>query len=418
MQRPRAFPELNLMRIGLGITGGISAYKSVEVLRGLQKSGAVVQVVMSRSAEQFIGPLTFQSLSGLPVITDMFAPSDDPEIKHIAVAQSIDLLLVAPATANILAKFATGIADDFLSTLYISCTAPVLVAPAMNNEMWAHPATRENVRRLRERGVHFIDPSEGYLACKSVGPGRLAEPEDIVRRALEIAAPAFRSGEQPFAPEPRHDLAGVAVLVTAGPTYEAIDPVRGITNRSSGKMGYAVAEAARDRGAQVTLVSGPVALKPLAGVNTLNVRSAAQMRDAVLENLASTSIIVMAAAVADYRPARPAPQKIKKDGAPLVLELEPTEDILATVARAKGECFVVGFAAETEDLVPNARKKLVQKGADLIVANNVSCADAGFDVDTNRITLVLPEKTIELPLLTKRQSADRILDLAVETRRA
>ncbi|HJQ69617.1 MAG TPA: bifunctional phosphopantothenoylcysteine decarboxylase/phosphopantothenate--cysteine ligase CoaBC [Blastocatellia bacterium] len=392
------------MKIALGVTGCIAAYKAVEVLRGLQKRGVTVQVVMTGHATEFVGPLTFQSISGLPVITKMFAPTDDPEIKHIQVGQSIDLLLVAPATANTLAKFANGIADDFLSTLYISTTAPVLVAPAMNVEMWAHPATVANVERLRSRGVHFVDPAEGYLACRTVGAGRLAEPAEIVERALDIIN---RNAAQ------SRDLAGERVLITAGPTYEALDPVRGLTNKSSGKMGYALAEAAIARGAEVTLVSGPVALAAPAGARLIRVQSAAEMYRAVLENFESSTITVMAAAVADYRPAKAAAQKMKKNGDRLVLELEQTEDILAAIGGAKSTQVVIGFAAETDDLLENARKKLLAKRADLIVANDVSSKDAGFDVDTNRIALVSELEITELPLLSKREAANRILDSAL-----
>lgn len=415
------------MKIALGVTGCIAAYKAVEVMRGLQKRGAAVQVVMTSSATQFVAPLTFQAISGFPVISAMFAPTDDPEIKHIQIAQSIDLLVVAPATANTLAKFAHGIADDFLSTLYISTTSPVLVAPAMNVEMWAHPATQENVRRLRERGVHFVDPGEGYLACRTVGAGRLAEPEEIVSKAVEIVEGNHRVGEKTGIPveaasrdssaaQYNRDLAGEHVLITAGPTYEAIDPVRGVTNRSSGKMGYAIAEAAEARGACVTLVSGPVALEPPSGVNTIKVRSAHEMYRAVMEHLPASTIVVMAAAVADYRPVRVAGQKIKKSGERFVLEMERTEDILSSAARARDSQVLVGFAAETENAVENARKKLVEKGCDLIVANDVSAADAGFDVNTNRITLVTSDAARELPLITKREAADVILQAALDTR--
>lgn len=396
------------MKIALGVTGCIGAYKAVEVLRGLQKRGVTVQVVMTGHATQFVTPLTFQAISGLPVITDLFEPTDDPEIKHIQIAQTIDLLLVAPATANALAKFANGIADDFLSTLYISTAAPVVVAPAMNAEMWLHAATRENVRRLRERGVVFIDPGEGYLACRTVGPGRLAEPEEIVGRVVELLAQAVTTR--------RADLTGEHVLVTAGPTYEAIDPVRGITNRSSGRMGYAIAEAAAARGARVTLISGPVHLPPPAGVETVRVVSAAEMYSAVTQRLEDATIIVMAAAVADFRPATVASQKIKKGDTQLVLQLEKTEDILAEAARRKGSRVVVGFAAETEQLVRNAGKKLNEKGADLIVANDVSAPGAGFDVETNRVTLVSEDGAEELPLLSKREVADRLLDTAAKLR--
>lgn len=406
------------MRIALGVTGCIAAYKSVEVLRGLQKRGASVTVVMTRHATEFVGPLTFQSISGFPVITEMFAPTDDPEIKHIQLAQSSDLLLVAPATANALAKFANGIADDFLSTLYISSTCPVLVAPAMNSEMWAHPATRENVRRLRERGVQFVDPEDGYLACKTVGAGRLAEPDAIVRRACEI----IRLAEEPNAPgdscTQRADMSGERVLITAGPTQEAIDPVRFLSNRSSGKMGYALAEAAVARGAVVSLITGPVSIAPPEGVRTIAVRSALEMFNAVRENLEDSTLIVMAAAVADYRPADVHRQKMKKNGRAMVLNLEQTEDILASAANEKGSRIVVGFAAETESVIPNARKKLVEKQADLIVANDVSSSDSGFDVDTNRIALVSSEGVTELPLLSKREAAERIIDAALEIRRS
>lgn len=402
------------MRIALGVTGCIAAYKSVEVLRGLQKRGSSVTVVMTRHATEFVGPLTFQSISGFPVITEMFEPTDDPEIKHIQLAQSSDLLLVAPATANTLAKFANGIADDFLSTLYISSTCPVLVAPAMNVEMWAHPATQENVRRLRDRGVQFVDPEEGYLACKTVGAGRLADPDEIVRRACEIiglvTAPRASEGKL-------RGLSGERVLITAGPTQEAIDPVRFLSNRSSGKMGYALAEAAADRGASVTLITGPVSILPPKGVHTIPVRTAAEMFDAVRNNLQASTIIVMAAAVADYRPADVRHQKMKKNGRVMTLDLERTDDILASVTQDKGSRVVVGFAAETESVIVNAKKKLREKRADLIVANDVSSSDAGFDVDTNRVALVSTEGVTELPLLSKRETAEHIIDAALEIRR-
>jgi phosphopantothenoylcysteine decarboxylase/phosphopantothenate--cysteine ligase len=393
-----------------------------------------------------IAPLTFQAISGLPVITDMWADSDDPEIKHIQVAQSVDLLVVAPATANVLAKFANGIADDFLSTVYISATAPVLVAPAMNVEMWAHPATQENVERLRKRGVHFVDPDEGFLACKSVGPGRLAEPEAIVNRAWEILQlsgvrteeiPTSDNLTQPFHPatSPKAsdsglripdkglqtkdssiqtpDLIGETVLITAGPTYEAIDPVRGITNRSSGRMGYAIAEAALRRGAQVRLISGPVTLAPPLGVKTIQVKSAEEMHSAVMANLEQTTIVVMAAAVADYRPAFVSDQKIKKENGNLLLELERTIDILAAVGRLKDSRVLIGFAAETQNVEINARKKLLEKNVDMIVANDVSAKDAGFDVETNRVILIANDWKKELPLLSKLEVAEKILDAAV-----
>ncbi|HEY7544756.1 MAG TPA: bifunctional phosphopantothenoylcysteine decarboxylase/phosphopantothenate--cysteine ligase CoaBC [Blastocatellia bacterium] len=403
------------MKVALGVTGCIAAYKSVEILRGLQKRGVAVQVVMTRHAAEFVRPLTFQSISGLPVITDMFAPSDDPEIKHIQVAGEIDLLVVAPATANILAKFARGLADDFLSTLYISTAAPTLVAPAMNVEMWAHPATQENVRILRERGVHFVDPEEGYLACRTVGAGRLAEPEKIVNRAWELLNLESANLDASTA---RRDLEGEHVLITAGPTFEAIDPVRGITNRSSGKMGYAMAEAALARGAEVTLVSGPVAISPPGDARTIRVRSAEEMHSAVMDNFNRSTMIICAAAVADYRPVNVAEQKIKKSGERLSIELERTPDILAAVGRMKGERVVVGFAAETEQVVANARKKLTDKGADLIAANDVTASDAGFDVATNRIILVTGDEAVELPLASKREAANWILDAALKIKQA
>src|SRR6266404_2094222 len=406
------------MIVALGVTGCIAAYKAVEVLRGLQKRGASVRVVMTRHATEFVGPLTFQSISGFPVIAEMFAPTDDPEIKHIQVAQSIDLLLVAPATANALAKFANGIADDFLSTLYISTTAPVLVAPAMNVEMWAHPATRENVRRLRERGVQFIDPEEGYLACRTVGPGRLAEPREIVRRACEILGLTATASSNDDVVALTQDLRGERVLITAGPTQEALDPVRFLSNRSSGKMGFAVAEAALERGAAVTLIAGPVSIASPKGARTISVRSAAEMYEAVKVNLDDATMVVMAAAVADYRPASVHQQKIKKNGSALVLDLEPTDDILAAVARESGSRVVIGFAAETENVIENARKKLKEKGADLIVANDVSASDSGFDVDHNRIALVSSEGVVELPLLSKQEAAASIIDAAMKIRSA
>lgn len=394
------------MIVALGVTGCIAAYKAVEVLRALQKRGASVRVVMTRHSTEFVTPLTFQSISGFPVIAEMFAPTYDPEIKHIQLAQSIDLLLVAPATANALAKFANGLADDFLSTLYISTAAPVLVAPAMNVEMWAHPATRENARRLRERGVHFVDPEEGYLACRTVGAGRLAEPEEIVRRAFEIIGVAA-------CPQ---DLRGERVLITAGPTQEAIDPVRFLSNRSSGKMGFAVAEEAAARGAEVTLITGPVSIAAPERARTISVRSASEMYGAVKDNLDGATMVVMAAAVADYRPASAHQQKIKKNGSALVLDLEPTDDILAAITREASSRIVIGFAAETENVIENARKKLKEKGADLIVANDVSASDSGFDVDNNRIALVSTEGVVELPLLSKREAASRIVDAAMMIR--
>jgi len=390
------------MKVALGVTGCIAAYKAVEVLRGLQKAGADVQVVMTEHATEFVGRLTFQAISGHQVIARMFEPTEDPEIKHIGIAQSIDLLLVAPATANLLAKFANGIADDFLSTLYISTRAPVMIAPAMNVEMWAHPATQENVKRLVERGVYFVDPEDGYLACRTVGPGRLADPETIVGAALRILTAGV-------APSSEASGTGENFLITAGPTFEAIDPVRGLTNRSSGKMGFALAEAALETGADVTLVTGPVSISPPSGASTVRVRSADEMYKAVMERLDEATVVVMAAAVSDYRPLRAAQQKIKKTDGSITLELESTHDILAAAGKRKNGKLLVGFAAETEAVIENARQKLIAKNADMIVANDVTASDSGFDVDTNRVILITRDEELELPLMSKKDAARTIV---------
>jgi phosphopantothenoylcysteine decarboxylase/phosphopantothenate--cysteine ligase len=397
------------MRITLGVTGGVAAYKAAELVRRLQQDAFTVQVVMTRGAREFITPLTFAALSGQKVITDLFAESGgdanlESAIEHIAVAQRTDLLLVAPATADILAKFARGIADDFLTTLYLASTAPVVMAPAMNVNMWNHPATQENVEMLRARSVKIVDPDEGYLACGMTGAGRLAGQEAIViavHEALHVA----------------RDFAGDNVLVTAGPTRENVDPVRYLTNRSSGKMGYAIAEAAARRGAHVILVSGRTSLEVPAGVERIDVESAEEMHRAVLEKVATCSIAIFAAAVADYRPAEPNGQKIKRTRESFTLSLEPTPDILASVARNKGERFLVGFAAETEHVAENARKKLAAKNADLIVANDVSAEGAGFDHDTNIVTLFSRDgRDLALPRMTKTEVAQRILDEVIRLR--
>jgi len=391
--------------VALAVTGCIGAYKAAEILRLLQQSGIDVRVAMTESAQRFVGPVTFEGLSGHPVVTTMWEPSATGAIRHIELAQSIDLLLVAPATANILAKFASGICDDFVTTLYVSTTVPVLVAPAMNVEMLRHPATRENLSRLVARGVHIVEPGSGYLACGMTGEGRLAEPREIADRALAILDRCSAS----------LDLAGHRVLVTAGPTREPIDPVRFVTNRSSGRMGYAVAEAAVARGADVTLVSGPVSIDPPGGARIVRVETAAEMAAATLERLEWATIVVKSAAVADYRPVSVAERKIKKAGEAMTIEMEKTEDILASIGRRKGSRVLVGFAAETDDLLANARKKLEAKNADLIVANDVTAEGAGFDGDTNVAYLVGHDgRADELPLMTKRQLADRILDAAVE----
>ena len=395
------------MQITLGVTGGVAAYKAAELVRRLQQEGFGVEVVMTRAACEFVRPLTFAALSGRKVITDLFAGSAgeanlESAIEHIAVAQRTDLLLVAPATADILAKFARGISDDFLSTLYLATSAPVVVAPAMNVNMWNHQATQENLGLLLRRGVHVVNPDEGYLACGMTGAGRLAGQEEIivaVRAVLGV----------------RRDLEGQTVLLTAGPTQEAIDPVRFLTNRSSGRMGYAVAEAAAQRGAKVILVSGPTSLEAPVGVRRIDVRTAAEMLLAVEQHFAEATTAIFAAAVADYRPAEPAASKIKRSAEQgITLELVPNADILATVARRKGDRLIVGFAAETERVAENARKKLRDKNADIVVANDVTAEGAGFDVDTNIVTLFSRDgRDLPLPKLSKREVAQRILDEVV-----
>ncbi|PYU10748.1 MAG: bifunctional phosphopantothenoylcysteine decarboxylase/phosphopantothenate--cysteine ligase CoaBC [Acidobacteria bacterium] len=398
------------MRITLGVTGGVAAYKAAELVRRLQQKGDSVQVVMTRSAREFVTPLTFAALSGQRVITDLFSDSSGGEpnlesaIEHIAVAQRTDLLLVAPATADIIAKFARGVADDFLTTLYLASTAPVVVAPAMNVNMWNHAATRQNVEILRARGVKIVEPDEGYLACGMTGPGRLAGLEEILAAVHEVS-------------KAQRDLEGETILVSAGPTCEDLDPVRFIRNRSSGKMGYAVAEAAAKRGAKVILVSGPVNLETPAGVERVNVRTAEEMRHAIVQRFADASIAILAAAVADYRPAQPRAEKIKKGSAPLAVSLEPTTDILAEVAKNKGSRIVVGFAAETDHVAENARKKLASKNADLIVANDVTAEGAGFDRDTNVVTLFSRDgRDLALPKMPKSEVAQRILDEVLRMR--
>lgn len=392
------------MRITLGVTGGVAAYKAAELVRRLQQDNFIVQVVMTRAARQFITPLTFAALSGQKVITDLFAGAEgqdanlDSAIEHIAVAQRTDLLLVVPATADVIAKFARGIADDFLTTLYLASTAPVVIAPAMNVNMWNHAATQENIRLLRNRGVNIVTPDEGYLACGMTGPGRLAGEEEILAAVRDVLHAQL-------------DLQGECILVTAGPTCEDLDPVRYLTNRSSGKMGYAVAEAAARRGAKVTLVSGPTALETPQGVERIDVRTAGEMHRIAAEQFMVSSIGIMAAAVADYRPASRAEQKLKRGKEPVNLQLEPTVDILAALAKNKGERLIVGFAAETERVAENARKKLLSKNADLIVANDVTAEGAGFDIDTNIATIFARDgHEIALPKLHKAEVAQRILD--------
>ena len=400
------------MRIALGVTGGVAAYKAAELVRRLQEEGFDVQVVMTRAAQEFVAPLTFAALTGQKVITDLFGgragePANvESAVEHIAVAQRIDLLLVAPATADILAKMARGVADDFLTTLYLATTAPVVVAPAMNVNMWEHAATQENVKLLRERGVRVVEPDEGYLACGMTGAGRLASLEAIVggvRKALGVV----------------RDLEGETVLVTAGPTREAIDPVRYLTNRSSGKMGYAIAEAAARRGAQVILVSGPTALDTPAGVTRVDVRTAEEMYRAVMEHLREATVVIKAAAVADYRPTVPRETKMKRGKGRIQLELEPTPDILADVARQKGERIIVGFAAETDDVAEHAREKLAAKNLDLIVANDVTAEGAGFDYETNVAAMYARDgREATLPRMPKWDVAQRVLDEVLRLREA
>src|SRR2546421_3809717 len=396
------------MKVALGVTGGIAAYKAAEIVRLLQDRGIRVQVIMTRAAQEFVRPLTFAALSGEKVITGMFSsgensePNIDSAVEHIAVAQSIDALVVVPATADVLAKFAQGIASDFLTTLYLATTAPVVVAPAMNVNMWEHPATKQNLETLRKRGVRIVEPGSGYLACGMTGPGRLAENEAIVAAAREALGAS-------------QDLTGETVLITAGPTREKIDPVRYLTNRSSGRMGYALAEAALRRGARVLLVSGPAALTPPDAAEITRVESAEQMREAVLKLLPQATIVIKTAAVSDYRPKHTASQKIKGKGA-LTLELEPTTDILAEIARKKDSQIIIGFAAETENALENARQKLSSKTLDAIVANDVSREGVGFDSDRNAVTIITHDDVIEIPESTKWEVAQRVLDEIVRLR--
>lgn len=389
--------------IALGVTGGIGAYKAVEIARGLQKNGHDVVAIMTRAAEQFVGPLTFEAITRREVITDQYKPGANADIEHIAIASNIDLLLVAPATANTIGKFANGLADDFLSSLYTATRAPVMIAPAMNTNMFDHPAVAKNLETLIARGVHIVDPGSGYLACGWVGKGRLAEPEDVVASAEQLLT-SRRSAS----------LAGRHILVTAGPTFEDIDPVRFVGNRSSGRMGYAIAAEASRRGASVTLVTGPTHVTPPPGATVVKVRSAADMHAAVMERVSGQDAVVMSAAVADYTPAEPSANKVKKDDGPVTITLHRTRDILGELgqlpSRKQGVPVLVGFAAETSDVVAYAKAKLQKKRADLIVANDVSRSDAGFDVDTNAVTLVSASGTEDVPLQAKSAVAGAILD--------
>lgn len=386
----------------LGVTGGIAAYKGAELVRQLTRKGAKVHVVMTRNAREFITPLTFQTLSGNPVQADLFSLIEGSKIGHVALADMADLVVIAPATANIIGKVANGIADDFLSTMIMATKSPVLFAPSMNVNMWGSPVVQRNVATLKEVGYHFIGPEEGDLACEAVGQGRLAAVEDIVERIVDLLV--------------EKDLAGHRLLITAGPTHEPIDPVRFITNRSSGRMGFALARMAKRRGADVVLISGPTNLPfPGGNIQLIPVRTASEMRDAVLEHYEGCSAIIKAAAVSDYRPKSVSSQKLKKMSVSASLELERNPDIIAEIGSAKGNRVLVGFAAETEDLMANAREKLRKKHLDLIVANDVSQPDSGFETETNRVVIIdWAGKAEPLPLMGKDEAANRVLDRVVE----
>jgi phosphopantothenoylcysteine decarboxylase / phosphopantothenate---cysteine ligase len=398
-------------KIALGISGGIAAYKAAEVLRGLQRAGCFVRVAMTKRACEFIQPLTFKALSGAHVVVDDYAPDNPDPIAHITFSQTVDLFVVAPATANIIGKFANGVADDFITSTYLASTAPVLVAPAMNTSMWHHPATQRNLRQLRDDGVYVIDPDEGEMACGTVGPGRLSEPERIVAAALDIL--------RKIGNEVPHDLWGEHVLITVGATREAIDPVRFLSNNSSGRMGFAIAEAARRRGANVTVIAGATTSPPPDGVSLIRAYSAEAMRSAVRKERQSASVFIGAAAVADYRPVTSSSQKLKKTEASLSLELERTPDILREVAAARHDgLLVIGFAAETENLMANARQKLHEKNLDAIVANDITRAGVGFDTATNEVTIISRDRSapIHVPMMLKANVANNILDEVVRLR--
>lgn len=403
-------------RVALGVTGGIAAYKAIEVLRGLQRAGFEVRVAMTRHACEFIQPLTFRALSGSYVVVDDYSPDNPDPIAHITFSQTIELFVIAPATANLLAKLANGIGDDFVSSTYLASTAPVLLAPAMNTVMWEHPATQRNVAKLRADGVRIVEPDAGEMACGTIGPGRLSHPEAIVAAALEMLE---RSAGTLFAQS--KDLSGESILITSGATREPIDPVRFISNRSSGRMGFALAEAARDRGACVTVVAGMTSVQPPPGVRIINVSSAEQMHRAVSEVMGDATVFIGAAAVSDYRVKNKSNEKIKKSSAEIELQLERTPDILGEVAQSRrnGQ-LVIGFAAETNDLLKHAREKLIRKNLDAVVANDVSREDAGFDSENNAALILLRDRSepLELPLMSKLDVANRILDEVVRLRQA
>ena len=388
--------------IALGVTGGIGAYKAVEVCRGLQKRGHDVVAVMTKAATRFVGPITFEAITRRPVITSQWKPGANADIEHIAIADEIALLVVAPCTANVIGKFANGIADDFLTSLYLATRAPVLIAPAMNSNMLAHDAVQRNLQTLAARGTRFVEPGEGYLACGWIGKGRLAEPEDVVAAAERIVSPRDSA------------LRGRRVVVTAGPTYEDIDPVRYVGNRSSGRMGFAIAAAAHARGANVTLVAGPTSIEPPSADEVIRVRRASEMHAAVMRAAEHADVVIMAAAVADYAPVNTALEKIAKTSEPLTLTLQRTPDILADLGQSSAQRaappVLVGFAAETGDLLARARDKRVRKNVDLMVANDVTAPGAGFDVETNAVTIIGADQEQALPVQSKARVADAILD--------
>jgi phosphopantothenoylcysteine decarboxylase/phosphopantothenate--cysteine ligase len=406
-------------RVALAVTGGIAAYKAAEVLRGLQRAGCRVRVAMTEHATKLVAPLTFRALSGEHVVVDDYAPDNPDPIAHITFAQTVDLLVVAPATADIIAKFAGGVADDFVSTTYLACDAPVLVAPAMNTTMWEHPATRRNLATLRADGVHVIEPDAGEMACGTIGPGRLSAPEQIVAAALDILRGRKAKKDGGASTHAGRDLAGERILITAGATREEIDPVRFISNRSSGRMGFALAEAARARGAEVTVVAGVTSAPAPPGVRIVEAVSAEAMMRAALNEFQNATVFVGAAAVADYRPASRASQKLKKTDAALTLELVRTPDILASVAAArKPGQIVIGFAAESENVLEHARGKLRDKQLDAIVANDITRDGAGFDAETNAVTIITADRpeAVELPLMSKLEAAHKVLDEVVRLR--
>jgi len=403
------------MNVALGVGGGIAAYKAAELARALMERGFTVEVVMTRAAEEFVRPLTFAALTGRKVLTSLFSAGSAEEtlssaIEHIRVAQDNQILVIAPATADLIAKLAHGLADDLLTTSYLAFTGPVMLAPAMNTNMWNHPATRSNLETLRERGHIVVEPGDGVLACGMVGPGRLAEPQAIADRVAEVAKGAGKT---------KRDLEGETILITAGPTQEPIDGVRYVSNRSSGKMGYALAEDASLRGARVILVSGPVSLAPPRDVEVVQVHTALEMRQAVMDHLAEATIVMKAAAVADYHVPNPPKAKMKKTAARMSLELEPTPDILAEVGTKKGDRMLIGFAAETDNLIEEARRKLERKNCDMVVANLVSREGTGFEADENEVVLVTRTgETIPVPRAPKREIAHRIFDEMIHLRLA